>query len=115
MHYYVANAELQVPLDAILRLFIFDYIEGVAAFDFGGVANQLHDKTYTFPDGTAAVAPGLWEARTLTGVLGFNVLFGPFLLRVHFGHPFDIGGEKTPAMLSGTRWVTNVSLRLLFF
>lgn len=115
MHYYVANAELQVPLDAILRLFIFDYIEGVAAFDFGGVANQLHDKTYTFPDGTAAVAPGLWEARTLTGVLGFNVLFGPFLLRVHFGHPFDIGGEQTPAMLSGTRWVTNVSLRLLFF
>jgi hypothetical protein len=34
---------------------------------------------------------------------------------VHFGHPFDIGGEQTPAMLSGTRWVTNVSLRLLFF
>jgi hypothetical protein len=115
LHYYVANAELQVPLNAILRLFLFDFIEGVAALDFGGVANQLQNKTYRFPDGTVGVAPGLWESRTLTGVLGFNVLFGPFLLRVHFGHPFDIEGLKTPAMLSGTSWVTNVSLRLFFF
>ncbi len=30
-NYYVANAELQVPLDAVIRLFIFDYIAGVAA------------------------------------------------------------------------------------
>ncbi len=115
LHYYVANAELQIPLDAVLRFFIFDLIEGVAAFDFGGVANQLHNKVFTFSDGSIGVAPGLWEARTLTGVLGFNVLFGPFLLRVHFGHPFDIGGEKTPALLAGTNWVTNVTLRLLFF
>jgi hypothetical protein len=115
LYYYVANAELQFPLDPIIRLFIFDYIEGVAAFDFGGVASQIHDKTYLFPDGSVGVAPGLWEARTLTGVLGFNVLFGPFLLRVHFGYPFDIGGQKTPALVPHPSWVTNISLRLFFF
>jgi hypothetical protein len=56
-----------------------------------------------------------WEHRTLTGVLGVNVLFGPLLLRVHFGHPFSIGGIQTPAMADGTRWVTNVTLRYFFF
>jgi hypothetical protein len=120
LHYYVANAELQFPLDPIIRLFLFDNIEGVAAMDFGGVANQLHNKTFVFIDPNTgspvdAVSPGLWEARTLTGVLGVNVLFGPFLFRVHFGHPFDIGGFPTPAMLDGASWVTNISLRLFFF
>jgi hypothetical protein len=61
------------------------------------------------------VEPGAWEARTLTGVLGFNVLFGPLLLRVHFGHPFDIGGQVTPAQRTGDSWVTNVTLRYFFF
>ena len=58
--------------------------------------------------------PGAWEARTLTGVLGANVLFGPLLLRVHFGHPFDIGGQQTPAQQDGESWVTNVTLRYFF-
>jgi hypothetical protein len=58
---------------------------------------------------------GAWDARTLTGVLGVNVLFGPLLLRVHFGHPFDIGGLETPALASGDRWVTNISLRYAFW
>jgi hypothetical protein len=108
-HYYVANAELQFPLDPLVRLFIFDYIEGVAALDFGGVFDDWGTSTR---NGFAASDP--WDYRTLTGVLGVNVLFGPLLLRVHFGHPFDVGGYETPAMRQGTRWVTNVTLRYFF-
>ncbi len=56
-----------------------------------------------------------WGARTLTGVLGVNAVLGPLLLRLHFGHPFDIGGRVTPALAFGDRWVTNFTLRWLFF
>ncbi|BDG02526.1 TolB-like translocation protein [Anaeromyxobacter oryzae] len=111
-HYYIVNAELQFPLDTLIRLLIFDYIEGVAAFDFGGVFNKFGTERDV---NRVIVQPGAWESRTLTGVLGFNVLFGPLLLRVHFGHPFDIGGLKTPALLNHDRWVTNITLRYFFF
>lgn len=104
-HFYVANVELQFPLDPLVRLFIFDYIEGVAALDFGGVFDEW---------GRTALYGDAWDHRTLTGVLGVNVLFGPLLLRVHFGHPFDVGGMPTPAMLEGARWVTNITLRYFF-
>ncbi|WP_248342925.1 hypothetical protein [Anaeromyxobacter paludicola] len=118
--YYVANVELQVPLDALIHLFIFDYVEGVAAMDFGGVFNELESRNYQICDGGsgqcfAGHQAGAWESRTLTGVLGANVLFGPLLLRVHFGHPFDIKGQKTPAMIDHTSWVTNITLRYFFF
>ena len=122
-HYYVANAELQLPLDPILRLAIFDYIEGVAALDFGGVFDNWSRASFR-TDG-ARVDPRAidarpidlspWDVRTLTGVLGVNVLFGPLLLRVHFGHPFDIGGIVTPAQRNGSSWVTNITLRYFFF
>jgi hypothetical protein len=46
------------------------------------------------------------EAFLRTGVLGVNVLFGPLLLRVHFGHPFDIGGLETPALRDHNRNAT---------
>ncbi len=108
-HFYVASAELQFPLDPLLRLFIFDYIEGVAALDFGGVFDDWGRRS----QGPFVYADA-WEHRTLTGVLGVNVLFGPLLLRVHFGHPFDVGGIETPAMQDGARWVTNVTLRYFF-
>ncbi len=120
LHYYVVNAELQFPLDPLVRLFIFDYLEGVAALDFGGVFNRLESRRDEFGaivknvDGSIA-EPGAWDARTLTGVLGVNVLFGPLLLRVHFGRPFDIGGQKTPAIVDHVHWVTNVTLRYFFF
>jgi hypothetical protein len=107
-NYYVANAELQFPLDPLLRLLIFDYIEGVAALDFGGVFDE-------WGRSSASGNRDAWDHRTLTGVLGANVLFGPLLLRVHFGHPFRIGGIETQAMIDGTRWVTNVTLRYFFF
>jgi hypothetical protein len=128
--YYVMNAELQVPLDPLIRLFIFDYIEGVAALDFGGVFDQWKsgevqpvedpangddppDQFNDFEDRLFNL--GAWDSRTLTGVLGVNVLFGPLLLRVHFGHPFDIGGLPTPALVRNDNWVTNVTLRYFFF
>lgn len=110
-HFYVANAELQVPLDPILKLRIFDYVEGVAAVDFGGV----FDRWERGRDASGQLLPGAWDARTLTGVLGVNVLLGPLLLRVHFGHPWDIGGRETPALHYGENWVTNVTLRWFLF
>jgi hypothetical protein len=116
-NYYVANAELQLPLDSLVRLAIFDYIEGVAALDFGGVFNRWRTEAGVRPR-ELATAPnqlGAWDTRTLTGVLGVNVLFGPLLLRVHFGHPFDIGGILTPAQRQSSSWVTNVTLRYFFF
>jgi hypothetical protein len=112
-NFYVLNAELQIPLDAIVRLALFDYVEGVAALDFGGVFDRW--STRAQPDGTVRRTDlGAWDARTLTGVLGFNVLFGPLLLRVHFGHPYDIGGFETPALRRGSSWVTNITLRYFF-
>jgi hypothetical protein len=115
--FYVMNAELQVPLESVLRLFIFDYVEGVAAFDFGGVFDHWNTARGAVRDSVAGIRRadlGAWDARTLTGVLGVNVLFGPLLLRIHFGHPFDIGGFRTPAIIAGDRWVTNISLRYFF-
>ncbi|HET7754947.1 MAG TPA: hypothetical protein VFK85_13645 [Anaeromyxobacteraceae bacterium] len=128
-NFYVANAELQVPLSPIIRFLFFDYIEGVAALDFGGVFNRFSDRQEQIcaptppqaPPGFTptcvlqTVEPGAWRSRTLTGVLGTNVLFGPLLLRVHFGHPFDIGGQVTPAQQEGRSWVTNITLRYFFF
>jgi hypothetical protein len=124
LNYYVANAELQLPLDAIVRFLFFDHLEAVAAFDFGGVFNQFDDKVACTaplepPNAPAICAsqpqPGAWSSRTLTGVLGVNALLGPLLLRLHFGHPFDIGGQTTPALRDGSRWVTNFTLRWFFF
>jgi hypothetical protein len=111
-HYYVANAELQVPLDPIIRFVFFEYLTGIAGVDFGGVFNRWSPRK---DGGGALVEPGAWGARTLTGVLGFNLTFGPLLFRVHFGHPWDIGGRATPALAGHHSWVTNVTLRYLFF
>jgi len=117
-NYYVANAELQLPLDSVIRLFIFDYVEGVAALDFGGVFDRWNTATGAARDpvthGLGRRDVGAWDARTLTGVLGVNVLFGPLLLRLHFGHPWDIGGFVTPALAFHDSWVTNVTLRWFF-
>ncbi len=112
-NYYVANAELHVPLDVLVRILFFDYIAFVVAFDFGGVFNRW--ETRLEPSTGQILEYGAWQARSLTGVLGINVLLGPLLFRIHFGHPFDIGGEITPAMRTNTAWVTNISLRYFFF
>lgn len=120
--YWVANAELRFPLTWLVRLPIFDYVEGVAAVDFGGVSNRLESRRDPItgeilrdPITGEILAPGAWDARTLTGVLGVNFLLGPLLFRLHFGHPFDVGGVPTAALAAGTEWVTNFTLRWLFF
>lgn len=110
-NYYIANAELQVPLDPLIRFFIFDYVEGVAALDFGGVFDRFDTRVNS--DGFITER-GAWDARTLTGVLGFNMLFGPLILRLHWGHPYDVGGYQTSALQNGSRWVTHVTLRYFF-
>ncbi len=126
LHYYVANVELQLPLDFLMRLAIFDSVIAVGGFDFGGVFTSFTRRDGCTPQTLCDSGNGIprppvaadldgWDVRTLTGVLGVNVLFGPLLLRIHFGHPFDIGGIRTPAMQSGTSWVTNVTLRYFFF
>ncbi len=119
LHFYAANAELQFPLSPVIRLHVLDFLEGVVAADFGGVANHAADhREFACAAGGACglvTVPGLWSSRTLTGVLGVNALLGPLLLRVHFGHPFDVGGARTPALADGVRWVTNVTLRWAFF
>ncbi len=115
-NFYVANAELQVPLDSVVHLVIFDYVEGVAALDFGGVFDRWNTRPHPGQDirDIPRQDLGAWDVRSLTGVLGVNFLFGPLLLRVHFGHPYDIGGLETPALRAGTHWVTNVTLRYFF-
>jgi hypothetical protein len=111
-HYYVANAELQFPLDPLLQVPFFQYLTGIAGVDFGGVFSAWEGRR----DGTGtSVDAGAWGSRTLTGVLGANLTLGPILFRVHFGHPFDIGGVKTPALAEHRSWVTNITLRYLFF
>jgi hypothetical protein len=116
-HYYVANAELQIPVDPIIHLFLASGLYGVIGLDFGSVFSRWSARAGCTPD-DARCAPGdlgPWDNRTLTLVLGTNLLLGPLLLRVHFGHPFDIGGIRTPALQHGTSWVTNVTLRYAFF
>ncbi|HET6412882.1 MAG TPA: hypothetical protein VFG53_12550 [Anaeromyxobacter sp.] len=110
--YYVANAELQVPLDPVLHLPLFEYFSGIFAFDFGGVFNSW---TGERDASGALIVPSAWDSRTLTGVLGLNVAFGPILIRLHFGHPFDIGGITTPALATHEQWVTNFTIRYLWF
>lgn len=116
-NYYVANLELQFPLEPIVRIGLFSYLQGVLALDFGGV----FDRVSTAPGASASdpatppSALGAWDVRTLTGVLGLNALLGPIVFRLHFGHPFDIGGVQTPALRDGSSWVTNITLRYLFF
>jgi hypothetical protein len=96
-HYYFANAELQVPLDVLVRLAVASGIEGVAGLDFGGVSDGLGD---------------LWDKRVLDGALGTNFILGPLVLRLHFAHAIDIGA---PLPVTPRPWVTNFSISWLSF
>lgn len=91
----VFNADLEIPLDRLVRLAIFSNVEGVVGLDVGGVANHVQD---------------LWASRTMAAVLGTNLGLGPFELRLHFAYPIDIGGLEL-----SEGWVPNVSLRYAYF
>lgn len=94
-HYWFASSEVQVPLDAVVRLAVASSVEGVAGIDFGGVADELGD---------------LWDHRVLDVAVGSNFVLGPLVLRLHFAHALDVGGTlpTTP-----NPWVTNFSLSWL--
>lgn len=92
--YYVANAELSVPLDWLVRLALFEGLRGVAGADFGGASDAVDE---------------LWDQRSLAFVLGVDFLAGPLALRLHFGLPVQIGPT-----LPEDGWVTNLALRLRY-
>lgn len=93
--YAVANADLAIPLDALVRLAIVTSVEGIVGVDFGSVASDVS---------------ALWSGRVLGWVLGLNLGLGPFALRVHFARNVDIG-----APIPNAGWVPNISLRYAYF
>lgn len=100
-NYVYGTAELQIPLNWILAFAFLTDIEGIAGFDFGGVADDLDH---------------LFDRRVLNGVLGINFGLGLLVLRLHFAHPIDIGGN-VPAEDRDRfyDWVTNFSLGWNYF
>src|SRR5262249_5050412 len=90
--FYYANAEFILPLISLIRVFPFTNLEGIAGFDFGGVAQSSNT---------------LWDRRVLDGVLGINISLGALIFRVHFAHPIDIG-----VIQPNNGWVTNFSIRI---
>lgn len=94
-HFWFARSELQVPLDAVVRVAFLSGLEAIAGLDAGAVT-----------DDPAA----LWDERVLGVALGGNLTLGPLQLRMHWATPLDIGGaEPTPY---GT-WMPNISLAWL--
>lgn len=89
--YFFTTAELQFPLNAIVRITAID-LEGIIGVDFGGVGQSFDD---------------LWDHRVLDLALGLNFGLGPIVLRLHYAKPFDIGAIAVP---NGGDWVTNLSL-----
>ena len=93
--YTVLNADLTIPLDALVRLAVISNVQAVAGLDLGSVAQS---------------ADALWAGRSMGLVLGTNLGLGPFEFRLHFAKPVDLG-----AGVPSHGWVTNVSLRYLYF
>lgn len=94
-HYWFASSEVQIPLDAVVRLAVASSVEGIAALDFGAVS-----------DDPAA----LWDRRVLDAALGANFILGPLVLRLHFARAIDVGA---PLPVTPNPWVTNFSLSWL--
>ncbi|MBI4818298.1 MAG: tolB protein precursor protein [Deltaproteobacteria bacterium] len=90
-----STIELQLPLNDIVRTAFFPDIEGIAAIDFGGVADEVES---------------LWDRRILDAVVGLNLGFGPIAFRIHFAWPLDIGA---PLPGDGSM-VTNLSLAWIY-
>lgn len=94
--YAVANADLEIPLDAVVALALVSNIKGIVGLDFGGVASHPQD---------------LWNARALAWVLGANLGLGPFEVRLHFARAIVIN----PEVPLNSGWTPNVSLRYAYF
>jgi outer membrane protein assembly factor BamA len=91
-NFFFSTAELQIPLNDIIRVAFLSDLEGVIGLDFGGVGNT---------------ARGLWDRRVLDFAIGGNILLGPLLLRLHFARPIGIGAA---AGKPDDGWVTNFSI-----
>src|SRR5206468_12596990 len=117
--YYVSQAELQFPLDVLIRIALFSGLTGVVGFDFGGVVDSNRAVQNYAGHGYTKLHAALadaWSNRTADYVLGVNLGLGPFELRVQFAHGIDIGGmvperdtDLSPA------WVPNISLHYAYF
>jgi hypothetical protein len=95
--YAVANANFEVPLDAIIRIALFSNVKAVLGADFGSVAPATNR---------------LWDSRALAGVVGVNLGLGPFELRLHFAKAIDTGNNNNGV---SEDWVTNLSLSYVYF
>jgi hypothetical protein len=91
-NFLFSTAEVQFPLNDIVRVAFLSDVEGVIGLDFGGVGPS---------------ARGVWDRRVLDFAVGANVLLGPLMFRLHFARPFDIG---SPYGKPDDGWVTNFSL-----
>ena len=114
--YYVAQAELAIPLDIFVRFAFFQNITGIAGIDFGGVVNSgtaQHDHpSYSLVHAAATEA---WANRSMDWVLGANLGLGPFELRLQFARGIAIGGILPETDSSGSpTWVPNISLHYLY-
>ncbi len=117
--YYVGQAELQFPLDVLVRIALFSGLTGVVGFDFGGVVDSNRAVQNHAGQGYSklhATLEDAWANRTADFVLGVNLGLGPFEFRVQFAHGINIGG-LVPEQDSngGTRWVPNISLHYVYF
>lgn len=95
-HFVTSTAELQLPLDALLRIAILSSVEAIVGVDAGAVANDPED---------------LLDQRVVDLALGTNLVFGPLVFRVHFARPFNTGNGLPPT--GPSPWVPNLSLRWL--
>jgi hypothetical protein len=115
--YYVAQAEMQFPLDVLIRFAFFSGITGVIGFDFGGVVDTSRAQLNR-PNSSKlrAAFTEAWANRTADYVLGVNLGLGPFELRVQFAHGIDIGGIVPEADDNGhPNWVPNISLHYVYY
>ncbi len=97
--YFFSTAELQFPLNELIRVFILSDLEGILGFDFGGVGGGWR---------------GVWDNRVLNFAVGSNFGVGPLLFRLHFAKNIGIGA---PAGLpvAPSEWVTNFSIGIAGF
>jgi hypothetical protein len=113
----VGNLELQLPLSSFFeKPAITQLFEGVIGFDIGSVFDDLN------PPGGGFLAD-LPDHRVANFVLGTNFLLGPFVMRLHFAKPLDIGGVYSGPCTSFADqmclpnqgdWQTNFSIRWAF-
>ncbi|MFZ5478263.1 MAG: LpqB family beta-propeller domain-containing protein [Myxococcota bacterium] len=91
-HYWFGRAELQVPLDSLVRVVFLTGVEAIAGLDLGATADDPLQ---------------LWDRRVLDVALGGNMALGPLVVRVHVARAIDTGAPLPP---QDPPWRTNVSL-----